>query len=132
MLTTYERSNDAAQDKCNNVCPSGQSDVVLQHNDKAESKADNKNGHVPPPWRLLVVFDHVCVVAIIEHALTCALVRCDDVLAQEEDDVHDESTNRGICHEKGVGECSREPWKTVLSKSSLTEDTANKDLGGRV
>jgi hypothetical protein len=53
------------------------------------------------------VLDHVCVVAIVEHALACALVRCDDVLAQEEDDVGDESTNLKVdirnCDESEVG-----------------------------
>jgi hypothetical protein len=46
--------------------------------------------------------------------------------------VRSDSTYRGVCHEKGVSECSGEPWKTVLGKSSLTEDTANKELCRRV
>lgn len=96
MERTYEGSNDTAKDKSNNVRPSGQSDVVLQHNNEAESKADDKNGHVPPPRRLLVVLDHVRVMTVVELSLACALVGCDDVLTHEENDVGNKSTNLGV------------------------------------
>jgi hypothetical protein len=95
------------------------------------------------------VLDHVIVVAIVEDALTCALVRCDNVCAHEEDDVCNEGANLdllsdsargmgagltygGVCHEQRVGESSCQSRKTVLSESSLTKDTANKELRGRV
>lgn len=76
---TYEWSNDATDDERNNVSPSRQGNVILQHDDETESKAADENDHVPPPRSLLVVLDHVLVVAIVEHTLACALVRSDDV-----------------------------------------------------
>ena len=41
-------------------------------------------------------------------------------------------TYSSICHEKGVSECSCESGKTILGESSLAENTANKELRGRV
>ena len=146
---TYEWSNNTTDDERNNVRPGRQGNVVLQYDNETKSKAADKNDHVPPPRGLLVVLDHVIVVAVVEDALASALVRCDDVCYHEETDVCNECTNLelmldsasevraeftygGICHEQRVGECSRQSWKTVLSKSSLTQDAANEELRGRV
>lgn len=41
-------------------------------------------------------------------------------------------TYSSVCHEKGVCESSSEPGKTVLGESSLAENTADKELCGRV
>ena len=79
IMNTYEWSNDATNDEGNDVRPSRQGDVVLQHDNEAKSEAADKNDHVPPPRSLLIVLDHVLVVAIVEHALASALVRCDNV-----------------------------------------------------
>ena len=149
IMKTYEWSNDATNDEGNDVRPSRQGDVVLQHDNEAKSEAADKNDHVPPPRSLLVVLDHVLVVAVVEDALACALVGCDDVCTHEENDVRNESANLewmsdsaremrtkftygGVGHQQRVSECSCQSRKTVLSKSSLTEDTANKELCGRV
>jgi len=149
MMRTYEWSNDTTDDKGNNVCPSRQGNVVLQDDNEAKGEATDKNDHVPPPRGLLVVLDHVLVVAIVEDALACALVGCDNVCTHEENDVRNECANLelildsasetrveytygGVSHEQRVSECSCQSRKTVLSKSSLTKDTAHKELRGRV
>ena len=104
IMKTYEWSNDATNDEGNDVRPSRQGDVVLQHDNEAKSEAADKNDHVPPPRSLLVVLDHVRVVTVVELSLACALVRSDDVLAHQEDDVGDKSTDLGVdvrvCDEK--------------------------------
>lgn len=148
-MRTYEWSNNTTDDEGNNVRPSRQGNVVLQHDNETKGEAADKNDHVPPPRGLLVVLDHVLVVAVVEDALACALVSRDNVRAHEENDVSNECANLelrlgsareirvgctygGVSHEQRVSECSCQSRKTVLSKSSLTKDTANKEFCGRV
>ena len=95
------------------------------------------------------MLDHVLVVAVVEDALACALVRCKDVCTHEENDVRNECANLGfmldsatetraeftyggVCHEQRVSEGSGQSRKTVLSKSSLTKDASHEELRGWV
>jgi hypothetical protein len=103
MASTYEWSNDTADDERNNVCPSWQGNVALQHDDEAENKADHKKDHVPPPWRFFVVFNHVHMMAVVEHAFARTFVRRVNILTHEEDDMHYECADLELLSELAVG-----------------------------
>lgn len=46
---TYQRSNEAAQEECDHVCPGRQRDILFQHNNQTEHEADDKYDNKPPP-----------------------------------------------------------------------------------
>lgn len=109
-----EGRDDSAHYQCDNVGPDGESDVLLDDNDETEHETDDKDDEVPPLWRVLVVLGHVRVVRIIKLSFFSIFERSNCVAAPEEHDVGDESTDRGIGHEHGVGESTSDPRQTVL------------------
>jgi hypothetical protein len=64
-------------------------------NDETKDEAEDQHNGVPPPRNFLVVFDHVCVVAIIVPPRFCALECLDHVPAPEENAVGNKGANLG-------------------------------------
>jgi hypothetical protein len=90
---TYQGSNEHSEDQGNDICPDWKSDVLLQNNHKTKNETDYENNDVPPPWSLLVMLNHVCVVTIIVSTLSHALESSDDISAPEEEAMEDQSTD---------------------------------------
>ncbi|CAF3499988.1 unnamed protein product [Fusarium graminearum] len=145
---TYDWCNDGAQDERHHVCPRGKCDILLDHNNKTEDKASNKDGNVPPPRCFLVVLGHVFVVTVIVTTLLCALERLDNVLAPEKDTVKDKGTDltgislskkqntlsayRSIGHKHGISKGASQSGKTKLQETLFIEDSTLKNLSNRI
>jgi hypothetical protein len=93
MQSTYEWCNDDSDDQGYDICPRWHCDILLDHNDETKNKAKDENGHIPPPWDLLVVLCHVYVVSVIIFAGSGAFVGTLDVTTPEQNSVSDESAD---------------------------------------
>lgn len=90
---TDQRSDDDAQDQGYDVSPGREGDVFLDDDDETKNEAEDKDGNVPPPRRLLVVLGHVSVMAIVIAATSSALVGPDDIATPEHKAMSDQSSN---------------------------------------
>ena len=80
-------------------------------NDDAKHEAENESSNVPPPWRFLVVLNHVCVVAVIVMLVLDALVCPDNVSAPEEEAVGNQGADLNRC-QPCRGRCV---WRVLLT-----------------
>ena len=99
---TDQRRNKDSQQQGDDICPGRQRDVLRRNDDKAENKAQNQHGNVPPPRCLLVALGHVRMVAIIVSTLLGVFVCLDDIASPEEEAMSDEGANLKGCQYTGV------------------------------
>ena len=92
---TYQWCHEYSKQQRDNVRPCRKGDVFLDDDDETNNETDDKNGNVPPPWCLLVVFDHVRMVSIVIFSILCTLVRLDNILAPKEDAVGNQGADLG-------------------------------------
>lgn len=156
---THQGGDEYSQQQRNDIGPGRKRNVLLDDDDEANNKADHKHSNVPPPWRFLVVLDHVGMMTIVISALLRTLVRSYKVTTPEQEAMGNQGSNLkgtqlvapatamptttttwlldgrnygthcSVGHEQSICECASQSGETVLSQSGLVKHTSGEDIG---